>query len=68
MSQLSDDLSAVRDEHNTEIQTLRTNLTSLTKEKDELLETLRRARAEGELLRQELQKSEQTVRMFIMCF
>lgn len=61
LSQMSEDLSAVRDQHNTEIQNLQTNLTSLTKEKDELLETLRRTREEEDLLRQDLQKSEQTV-------
>ncbi|XP_048054193.1 centromere-associated protein E isoform X6 [Megalobrama amblycephala] len=60
LSQMSEDLSAVRDQHNTEIQNLQTNLTSLTKEKDELLETLRRTREEEDLLRQDLQKSEQT--------
>ncbi|ROL50320.1 Centromere-associated protein E [Anabarilius grahami] len=60
LSQMSEDLSAVRDQDNTEIQNLQTNLTSLTKEKDELLKTLRRTREEGDLLRQDLQKSEQT--------
>ncbi|XP_051759204.1 centromere-associated protein E isoform X4 [Ctenopharyngodon idella] len=60
LSQMSEDLSAVQDQHNTEIQNLQTNLTSLTEEKDELLETLRRTREEGDLLRQDLQKSEQT--------
>lgn len=65
LSQMSEDLSAVRDQHNTEIQNLQTNLTSLTKEKDELLETLRRTREEEDLLRQDLQKSEQTVSVLI---
>ncbi|XP_067259077.1 centromere-associated protein E isoform X2 [Chanodichthys erythropterus] len=60
LSQMSEDLSAVRDQHNTEIQNLQTNLTSLTKEKDELLETLKRTREEEDLLKQDLQKSELT--------
>ncbi|KAK7162327.1 hypothetical protein R3I94_004856 [Phoxinus phoxinus] len=63
LSQMSEDLSAlsaVRDQHSTEIQNLQTNLTSLAEEKDELLETLRRTREEGEQLRHDLQKSEQT--------
>ncbi|XP_056102973.1 centromere-associated protein E isoform X2 [Rhinichthys klamathensis goyatoka] len=64
LSQMSEDLSAlsaVRDQHNTEIQTLQTNLTSLTEEKDELLETLRRTREEREQLRHDLQESEHTL-------
>lgn len=68
LSQMSEDLSAVQDQHNTEIQNLQTNLTSLTEEKDELLETLRRTREEGDLLRQDLQKSEQTVSVLIWWF
>ncbi|XDV14395.1 hypothetical protein PO909_014659, partial [Leuciscus waleckii] len=63
LSQMSEDLSAlsaIRDQQNTEIQNLQTNLTSLTEEKDELLKTLRRTRDEGEQLRLDLQKSEQT--------
>lgn len=68
LSQMSEDLLAVQDQHNTEIQNLQTNLTSLTEEKDELLETLRRTREEGDLLRQDLQKSEQTVSVLIWWF
>ncbi|XP_077094163.1 centromere-associated protein E [Siphateles boraxobius] len=63
LSQMSEDLSAlsaVRNQHNTEIQNLQTRLTSLTEEKDELLETLRSTREEGEQLRHDLQKSEHT--------
>uniref|UniRef100_A0A9J8BZ24 Centromere-associated protein E n=1 Tax=Cyprinus carpio carpio TaxID=630221 RepID=A0A9J8BZ24_CYPCA len=60
LSQMSEELSALRDQQNTGIQNLRSNLSSLTKEKDELQDTLRRIREEGEQLRRGLQKSEDT--------
>uniref|UniRef100_A0A9J8ANR7 Centromere-associated protein E n=1 Tax=Cyprinus carpio carpio TaxID=630221 RepID=A0A9J8ANR7_CYPCA len=59
LSQISEDLSALRVQHNTEIQNLQSKLTSLTKVKDELQDTLKRTREEGEQLRQNLQKSEE---------
>ncbi|XP_016113871.1 centromere-associated protein E [Sinocyclocheilus grahami] len=59
LSQISGDLSALRDQHNTEIQNLQLKLTSLTKVRDELQDTLKRTREEGEQLRQNLQKSEE---------
>ncbi|XP_016297019.1 centromere-associated protein E-like [Sinocyclocheilus anshuiensis] len=60
LSQISEDLSALRDQHNTEIQNLQSKLTSLTKVRDELQDTLKRTREEGQQLRQNLQKSEET--------
>ncbi|XP_073698964.1 uncharacterized protein [Garra rufa] len=60
LSQMSKDLSALRDQQNTDIQNLQSNITSLTKEKDELQNILKRTREEGEQLRQDLQKSEET--------
>ncbi|XP_050974649.1 centromere-associated protein E isoform X3 [Labeo rohita] len=60
LSQMSEDLSALRDQHNTDIRNLQSNLTSLTKEKDELQNMLKRTREEGEQLRRDLQKSEET--------
>ncbi|XP_059408289.1 centromere-associated protein E isoform X5 [Carassius carassius] len=59
LSQISEDLSALRVQHNTEIQNLQSKLTSLTKVKDELQDTLKMTREEGEQLRQTLQKSEE---------
>ncbi|XP_051557983.1 centromere-associated protein E isoform X4 [Myxocyprinus asiaticus] len=63
LSKIQEDLSALRterDQHNAEIQNLKSNLTSLTKDKDELQDMLERAREEGDLLRCDLQKSEET--------
>ncbi|KAK2908448.1 hypothetical protein Q8A67_004285 [Cirrhinus molitorella] len=60
LSQMSEDLSALQDQQNADIQNLQSNLTSLTKEKDELQKTLKRTREEGEQLRRDLQKSEET--------
>ncbi|XP_057188769.1 centromere-associated protein E isoform X2 [Triplophysa rosa] len=61
LSQMDEDLVAlrtVRDQHKTDIQNLQSQLTSLTKHKDELQETLERAREESEQLRRDLQQSE----------
>lgn len=58
LSQMSEEISALRD---ADIQ----NLTSLTKEKDELQNTLKRTREDGEKLRLGLQKSEETVCLLI---
>lgn len=66
LSQMSEDLSALRDQHNTDIRNLQSNLTSLTKEKDELQNMLKRTREEGEQLRRDLQKSEETVSLLII--
>ncbi|XP_051982459.1 LOW QUALITY PROTEIN: centromere-associated protein E [Xyrauchen texanus] len=55
-----------RDQHNSEIQNLQSNLTSLTKDKDELQDMLERAREEGDLLRHDLQKSEETRNQLIV--
>ncbi|XP_016422139.1 centromere-associated protein E-like isoform X9 [Sinocyclocheilus rhinocerous] len=60
LSLMSEDLSALRDQRNTGIQNLQSNLRSLTKEKDELQDTLKRSREEGETLSLGLQKSEET--------
>ncbi|XP_052429811.1 centromere-associated protein E isoform X5 [Carassius gibelio] len=59
LSQISEDLSALRVQHNTEIQNLQSKLTSLTKVKDELQDTLKMTSEEGERLRQTLQNSEE---------
>ncbi|XP_016349657.1 centromere-associated protein E-like isoform X2 [Sinocyclocheilus anshuiensis] len=59
LSLMSEDLSALRDQRNTGIQNLQSNLRSLTKEKDELQDTLKRSREEGETLSLGLQKSEE---------
>ncbi|XP_016115359.1 centromere-associated protein E-like [Sinocyclocheilus grahami] len=60
LSLMSEDLSALRDQRSTGIQNLQSNLRSLTKEKDELQDTLKRSREEGETLSLALQKSEET--------
>ncbi|KAF4119173.1 hypothetical protein G5714_001224 [Onychostoma macrolepis] len=57
LSQMSEDLLALRD---TGIQNLQSNLSSLANERDELQNTLKRDREEGEELRLGLQKSEET--------
>lgn len=51
-------LRTVRDQHSTEIQNLQSQLTSLTKHKDELQETLEKTQEESEKLRRDLQESE----------
>ncbi|XP_056595003.1 centromere-associated protein E isoform X2 [Triplophysa dalaica] len=61
LSLMDEDLVAlrtIRDQHKTEIQNLQSQLTSLTKHKDELQETLERVREEHEQLRCDLQQSE----------
>lgn len=61
-------LRTIRDQHKTEIQNLQSQLTSLTKHKDELQETLERAREEHEQLRRDLQQSEMMVGTFRLKF
>ncbi|XP_056320055.1 centromere-associated protein E isoform X2 [Danio aesculapii] len=55
LNELNEDLTALkvlRDQHDTEIQSLRSELRSLSREKEDLLE---KSRAEGDLLRRDLQ-------------
>ncbi|XP_051560864.1 centromere-associated protein E-like [Myxocyprinus asiaticus] len=63
LSKMSVDLSTlktVRDQHDSEIQNLKSSLTSLNKDKDELQDMLERARKESDVLRRDLHKSEET--------
>nr|XP_055062269.1 centromere-associated protein E [Misgurnus anguillicaudatus] len=61
LTQMGEDLLAlrsVRDQQDTTIQNLESQLASLTKHKDELQETLERTREESEQLRRDLQQSQ----------